>query len=196
MKPKEIGQRIHDLRKQKGLNQTELAKMLGKSLRTVQKYESGEIEPSIAIINELSKLLDTTATYLLGYKSDSININSLSDIMDFLFKLENKEDINFSIDVKKPKTDGCWQCSITFDGQNADAAFNSSLCMFLEEYENYREKLNGYWISTETYKDWQDKTLAYHASHPLTDKTIEEMDTTTRLKKRNALMKAKYSDKE
>ena len=32
-----IGQRIKQLRKRKGLNQTELAQMLKKSLRTVQK---------------------------------------------------------------------------------------------------------------------------------------------------------------
>ena len=38
-----IGQRIKQLRKRKGLNQTELAQMLKKSLRTVQKYETGEI---------------------------------------------------------------------------------------------------------------------------------------------------------
>ena len=46
-----IGQRIKQLRKRKGLNQTELAQMLKKSLRTVQKYETGEIEVSIAVVN-------------------------------------------------------------------------------------------------------------------------------------------------
>lgn len=34
-----IGQRIKTLRKRKGLNQTQLANLIGKSLRTVQKYE-------------------------------------------------------------------------------------------------------------------------------------------------------------
>ena len=38
-----IGQRIKQLRKRKGLNQTELAQMLKKSLRTVQKYETGAV---------------------------------------------------------------------------------------------------------------------------------------------------------
>ena len=48
-----IGQRIKQLRKRKGLNQTELAQMLKKSLRTVQKYETGEIEVSIAVVNQI-----------------------------------------------------------------------------------------------------------------------------------------------
>ena len=55
-----IGQRIKQLRKRKGLNQTELAQMLKKSLRTVQKYETGEIEVSIAVVNQIADLLDST----------------------------------------------------------------------------------------------------------------------------------------
>ena len=72
-----IGQRIRAARKQKGINQTELANLLGKSLRTIQKYESGEIEVSIAMINELAKVLDTTSTFLIGYEHDEKNILSL-----------------------------------------------------------------------------------------------------------------------
>ena len=65
-----IGQRIKQLRKRKGLNQTELAQMLKKSLRTVQKYETGEIEVSIAVVNQIADLLDTTSTYILGFNAD------------------------------------------------------------------------------------------------------------------------------
>ena len=36
-----IGYRIRVLRRQKGYSQQELADILGKSLRTVQKYETG-----------------------------------------------------------------------------------------------------------------------------------------------------------
>ena len=42
-----IGERIKTLRKKRGYNQKELADLLGKSLRTIQKYESGEIEVSM-----------------------------------------------------------------------------------------------------------------------------------------------------
>ena len=64
-----IGLRIRTLRKRKGYNQQELADILGKSLRTVQKYESGEIEVSIAMANQLAKVLDTTPTFLFGYET-------------------------------------------------------------------------------------------------------------------------------
>lgn len=38
----QIGQRIKAVRSEKNLTQTQLAQLLGKSLRTVQSYESGE----------------------------------------------------------------------------------------------------------------------------------------------------------
>ena len=47
MKISTIGERIKTLRKKRGYNQKELADLLGKSLRTIQKYESGDIRPAI-----------------------------------------------------------------------------------------------------------------------------------------------------
>ena len=59
------------LEKKKGINQTELANLLGKLLRTIQKYESGEIEVSIAMLaNEIAKVLGWRITYLIGYDAE------------------------------------------------------------------------------------------------------------------------------
>ena len=70
--PAEIGERIKAARKAAGLSQTELANRLSKTLRTVQKYESGEIEPSIAIINAMAKELKVSPADLIGYQRPSI----------------------------------------------------------------------------------------------------------------------------
>ena len=82
-----IGQRIKTLRKRKGLNQTQLANLIGKSLRTEQKYETGEIEVSIDVVNEIAKHLDTTPTFILGYETNTAPNRSLDDIMSILFEL-------------------------------------------------------------------------------------------------------------
>lgn len=63
---KSIGLRIRALRIERGLTQTEFAKSLGKALRTVQKYESGEIELTIATVNEIAHNFGVSAAYLLG----------------------------------------------------------------------------------------------------------------------------------
>lgn len=159
-----IGGRLREVRKKKGLNQTELANLLGKSLRTVQKYESGEIEISIAMINELARKLDTTSSYLLGNNSADVQVDSLADIMGFLFQMEKVTGLRFRLDVKRPPRDENWQCSIVFDGKDKAADFNADLCLFLEEWRDYRDELQEGTLSAEKYQDWQDKTLAYYSS--------------------------------
>ena len=45
-----VGANLKRLRKEIGLTQAELADFLDKSLRTVQKYESGDISMSISLL--------------------------------------------------------------------------------------------------------------------------------------------------
>ena len=73
-----VGARIKALRKKKHLNQIELANLIGKSLRTVQKYETGEIEVSVGVVNDLAKVLDSTPTYILGYDTEVTPITSMA----------------------------------------------------------------------------------------------------------------------
>ena len=68
----ELGKRIQEARKAAGLNQTELAEKLEKTLRTVQKYESGEIAPSIATINQMAKIFNVSPAELMEYEKQNI----------------------------------------------------------------------------------------------------------------------------
>ena len=99
---KEIGFRIRAARKAKRLNQTEFAERLNKSLRTVQKYESGEIEVSVAVIKEISKILGCSPSYLLGLDEENNLLAKLSDVVRFVFELDRTNELKFNIDIKKP----------------------------------------------------------------------------------------------
>ena len=182
-----IGLRIRTLRKRKGYNQQELADILGKSLRTVQKYESGEIEVSIAMANQLAKVLDTTPTFLFGYETEITPIRSLADVVNFLFHIEQINGLDFGIDVKRPPRSKEWQCSITFNGK-ADADFNADLCLFLEDWEGQRDDLRTYGTTQEQYREWKTKTLAYYASTAVECTEPEELDPDERLKRRIAYL--------
>ncbi len=182
-----IGLRIRTLRKRKGYNQQELADILGKSLRTVQKYESGEIEVSIAVANQLAKVLDTTPTFLFGYETEITPIRSLADVVNFLFHIEQVNGLDFSIDVKRPPRSKEWQCSITFNGK-ADADFNADLCLFLEDWEGQRDNLRTYGTTQEQYREWKTKTLAYYASTAVECSEPEELEPDERLKRRIAYL--------
>ena len=190
-----IGQRIKTLRKSKGLNQQDLANLLGNSLRTVQKYETGEIEVSIAIVNELAKLLDTTPTFILGYETDREPLRSLADIMALFFKLDMVEGLDFQIDVRRPPHHDGWSCSLTFNGKNMDAEHNADMCLFLENWERERENVRSYYHDKESYEKWQDKTLAYYAASALTVKEFEELDHEERMKRRIAYLNGLYPGK-
>lgn len=190
-----IGQRIKMLRKKKGLSQTELAQMLGKSLRTVQKYETGEIEVSISVINQIAEILETSSTYLFGYESGTTQIKSLSDVMDFLFKLENVAGIDFHIDVKKPPRSKEWSCSISFDGKSA-AEFNADMCLFLEQWQQEREDVQSFASTLEAYKKWKDTTLAYYAANTVETVEPQVLDPDERIRKRNEFLENAYKKTE
>ena len=187
-----IGTRVRKLRKQKGYNQQQLAELLGKSLRTVQKYENGEINISVAMINEIARVLEVPSTYLLGYKKDGAKIECLSDIMDFLFCLEKVSGIKFDIDVKKPPRFDGWECSLKFNGKDMSAEHNADMCLFLENWAENRESFNSYETSKASYNKWQDETLAYYSSSALDINEPEDIDEDMRIAKRNELLKALY----
>ena len=190
-----IGQRIKQLRKRKGLNQTELAQMLKKSLRTVQKYETGEIEVSIAVVNQIADLLDTTSTYILGYESSTTQIRTLADVMDFLFKLETVEGIDFKINVQKPPRSKQWECSISLDGKST-AEFNADMCLFLEQWEDERSELRAYNSTQAAYKRWKEQTLAYYAANTVKCTEPEELDRDERIAKRTEFLEKEYGKNE
>lgn len=185
----EIGQRIKVLRKQKGLSQTELANLMDKSLRTIQKYETGEIEVSISIVNQLADIFGCTPTYILGYEVKTATIQNLSDIMNLLFQLELVSGLSFDIDVKRPPRSDDWQCSIVFNGKKTDAKYNADMCLFLEQWEELRDDFRTYGITKDKYLAWQDRTLAYYADTSVEKVDLEELDDDIRVAKRREYLK-------
>ena len=58
--------RIRDLREDRDLNQTAVAKMLGMSQTGYSKYETGENDIPTAVLIKLADFYDTSVDYLLG----------------------------------------------------------------------------------------------------------------------------------
>lgn len=69
--------RIKQLRMEKHLLQSDLAKHIGKSERIVGFYENGERDPSTETLLKLADLFDVSIDYLLG-KTDVKNLESIS----------------------------------------------------------------------------------------------------------------------
>lgn len=62
----DIGKTIKELRKEMGLSQTQLAKIVGYSQSVIAKWEKDESEPNAKAILKLAKALDCSCDYLLG----------------------------------------------------------------------------------------------------------------------------------
>ena len=50
------------------------------------------------------------------------------------------------------------------------ADFNADMCLFLEEFAEYREDFKNNRISAKRYKELQDKDLAYYSATMLEEK--------------------------
>ena len=185
--PAEIGERIKAARKAARLSQTELANRLSKTLRTVQKYESGEIEPSIAIINAMAKELKVSPADLIGYQRPSIELNTISDVLTVLYQLNKKAGLRFEIDVKRPPHYDEWTCSLRFDGHNKDAEFNADLCLILEDFAHERQMVETYWSDPDSFDAWLERKLAYYSSANLVDREVEVLSNMERIQRRNEL---------
>ena len=58
--------RIRDLREDRDMNQTQVAKILGMSQTGYSKYETGENDIPTSILIKLADFYDTSIDYLLG----------------------------------------------------------------------------------------------------------------------------------
>ena len=61
-----VGRQIADLRKVKGLTQSQLGERLNISFQAVSKWERGETLPDVGILLDLAKVLETTADHILN----------------------------------------------------------------------------------------------------------------------------------
>jgi len=66
----EFGSIVVELRKKKGISQTDLAKELGIHKNVLGRYERNEVLPSIEIARKIADILDVSLDYLTG-KADT-----------------------------------------------------------------------------------------------------------------------------
>ena len=61
-----FSERLRELRIEKQISQSELAKILGVSQRSISRWETGYREPDYEMLEQLADFFDVTMGYLLG----------------------------------------------------------------------------------------------------------------------------------
>lgn len=79
----EFGERLKAIRQKKNIKQAELANISGVSLRTLSRYETGEVSPSIKAIQKLAGALEISTEELTSDNfAKTQNANDLDVHMD------------------------------------------------------------------------------------------------------------------
>ena len=84
---KKVGNQIAELRKLKGLTQSELGERLCVSFQAVSKWERGETLPDTAILPDLANVLETTTDFILTGGERMIEYKGKIGISDTIAKL-------------------------------------------------------------------------------------------------------------
>ena len=75
----EIGKKIMDLRKKKGLSQEELAEKVGVARQTISKWELGETSPDLKQSKELSKIFNVSLDELVDNDIKDVLVEKTSN---------------------------------------------------------------------------------------------------------------------
>jgi len=77
MEKEKLAQGVKDLRKRKGLSQDDLAKESGLSLRTIQRVENGESEPTGETLKRISSVINITPDELIYWDRDKETLRKI-----------------------------------------------------------------------------------------------------------------------
>lgn len=176
----EIGNAIKKRRRQLKITQKEFAERLGKSERTIQKYESGEITMKIDLIKLVADELEIPWQELLEAKTDEIGIvssenefpacrfHTLSDVINALFIITEIKDIAFQLTCAKPPESPNWTSALMVDGKGS-GTYNADFCLFMENWMDKLAALQSGAINQEQFETWKRETLEYYSDSYFSD---------------------------
>lgn len=86
----EIGEKIKELRKEKGLTQKKLGELCGMADTTIRQYELGIRNPKIKTLEKIATALDVNVQYLIGWDENKSYESNLSNLpSDLIFDYDN-----------------------------------------------------------------------------------------------------------
>ena len=157
--PEEIGKAIQKRRRAQKITQKEFAQRLGKSERTIQKYESGEILMKIDVVKQIANELNVPWQELLSSEDTSISDNTTSEYA--LFAITELTDFSFELTNTKPPESPEWTAGISVNGKGS-GKYDADFCLFMESWIEKQRMLQAGRITQEKFDSWKADMLAYY----------------------------------
>ena len=145
-----VGEKIKYYRNIRGISQEMLGNLSGINPATIKKYEYGIRNPKPDQLLKITNALGISINLFMDF-----DIETVSDVLSLLFKLDEQVDMKF--EVEKDKNGEFIPSTVKLSFQNA--AINQKLCTYLkakeikENLENSKEKFSAENDYTETVSD-------------------------------------------
>lgn len=81
---KTLGEKIKILRKVNNLTQKELALKIGITASTITKYENGQLEPNIEVLNKIATTFNISVSTLIEHNNSKKELSFITDFKDVL----------------------------------------------------------------------------------------------------------------
>ena len=163
-----LGARIRSARKAAHMSQSALADKLGKTTRTIQKYESNEISPPIKTIDSIANICAIDLSDLIVSPGTGPMPMMLTECLLFLYGLEQHSNLTFEIKIRKlDDSDGC-SCTATAYDNTGVLVWEDALSCSFDNIAKQSADLEKYRASHEDFNRWLDEKLS-HYSCPTSD---------------------------
>ncbi len=84
-----LGKKIKIARRTKRITQTELARAIGVSDKSISAYESGRIDPPISVLSKIAKSTDHSLEYFISESTENSIVQKLAEIERLLTTIKS-----------------------------------------------------------------------------------------------------------
>ncbi|PYE45690.1 helix-turn-helix transcriptional regulator [Paenibacillus barcinonensis] len=142
----EVGKKIKNFRKWRGLTVQQLADQIFKSKGTLSKYESGDITLDLVTLHQIADALNIQVEQLL-YKEPRHASPLMNTVQSSFFKNSTR----FYSYFYDGRNNSLIRCVIDMMAQSDANRYRTVMYMNVKDFENYQECENMYWGHTEHY---------------------------------------------
>jgi len=86
-----FGNRMTQVRKEKGFSRDDLGKVIGTSGAIIGRYERGDMKPSIEIATKIAQALEVSLDYLVGNASLTLKDKKIIERMENIASMPDNE---------------------------------------------------------------------------------------------------------
>ena len=100
-----LGERLRNLRKERGITQKELAEKLSMDTSIVCKYESGAAVPSYEALEKIADFFEVSTDYLFGREANHLIDTEDENTEKFLEMMRTRPEFKILFDISKDATE-------------------------------------------------------------------------------------------